>query len=156
MAFNVLFLEMWLDKRLLLKLQQYFVIDYFSIYSQTLIGSRAGSSHCGAEETNSTRNHEFAGIDPLPHPVGWGSGIAVSCNVGHRRGLNPELLWCRSAFVAPSWPLAWEGPYASGAALKSRKKKKKKDKQGWHLNIWIFLSKSKLSELENWSSFYSV
>ena len=33
---------------------------------------------------------------------------------------DPELLWlwCRSAAAAPIQPLAWEPPYASGAALK--------------------------------------
>ena len=33
-------------------------------------------------------------------------------------------LWCRLAAVAPSRPLAWEPPYATGAALKKNKKKK--------------------------------
>ena len=32
-------------------------------------------------------------------------------------------LWCRPAAAAPIWPLAWELPYAAGAALKSKKKK---------------------------------
>ena len=37
------------------------------------------------------------------------------------------LLWllCRSAAVALIRPLAWEPPYAGGAALKTRKKKKR-------------------------------
>ena len=30
-------------------------------------------------------------------------------------------LWCRPAAVAPIGPLAWEPPYASGAALKRKK-----------------------------------
>ena len=38
-------------------------------------------------------------------------------------------LWCRAAAVAPIQSLAWERPYAVGAALKSRKKKKKKKKK---------------------------
>ena len=33
-------------------------------------------------------------------------------------------LWCRLAAVAPIQPLAWESLYASGAALKRKKKKK--------------------------------
>ena len=32
-------------------------------------------------------------------------------------------LWCRQAAVAPIRPLAWELPYAMGAALKSKKKR---------------------------------
>ena len=38
-------------------------------------------------------------------------------------------LWCRLAAVAPIRPLAWELPYAAGAALKSKKKEKKKEKE---------------------------
>ena len=57
--------------------------------------------------------------------MGWGvqSGVAVSCGVGHRRGLDPALLWLwrRPAAVALIRPLAWESPYASGAALKNKK-----------------------------------
>ena len=49
----------------------------------------------------------------------------MSCGVGHRRGLDPALLWlwCRMAATAPIQPLAWEPPYAMGVALKSKKKK---------------------------------
>ena len=32
-------------------------------------------------------------------------------------------LWCRLAAAAPIQPLAWEPPYATGAALKKRQKK---------------------------------
>ena len=35
-------------------------------------------------------------------------------------------LWCWLAAVALIRPLAWEPPYAAGAALKSKKKKEKK------------------------------
>ena len=34
-------------------------------------------------------------------------------------------LWCRLAAAAPIRPLAWERPYAAGAALKSKEKKKR-------------------------------
>ena len=39
-----------------------------------------------------------------------------------RRGWGPALLWlwCRLAAVAPIGLLAWEPPYAAGAALKSK------------------------------------
>ena len=55
----------------------------------------------------------------------------MSWGVGHRRSSDPQLLWlwCRPAAVAPIGPLAWEPPYAKGAALKSRKKKKRKKKK---------------------------
>ena len=49
----------------------------------------------------------------------------MSCGVGHRHGLDPMLLWlwCRSAAAAPIQLLAWQLPYATGAALKKTKKK---------------------------------
>ena len=52
---------------------------------------------------------------------------AVSCGIGHRRGSDPALLWlgCRPAATGPIRPLAWEPPYAVGAALEKGKKKKK-------------------------------
>ena len=39
---------------------------------------------------------------------------------------GPALLWlwCRPAATAPVQPLAWEPPYAAGAALQRTKKKK--------------------------------
>ena len=57
---------------------------------------------------------------------GLRTGVAVSCGVGCRRGSDLALLWlwCRLAAVAPIGPLAWELLYASGAAVKSKKKKK--------------------------------
>ena len=50
----------------------------------------------------------------------------MSCDVGHRHGLDPTLLWLwhRPVATAPIKPLAWEFPYATGAALKRPKKKK--------------------------------
>ena len=64
--------------------------------------------------------------------MGYGSGVAMNCGVGCRRGLDPELfwLWSRPAATAPIRPPAWEPPYAMGAALeKAKRKKKKKGKQ---------------------------
>ena len=49
----------------------------------------------------------------------------MSPGVSHRRGLDLALLWLwrRPAAVVPIRPLAWEPPYAVGAALKDKKKK---------------------------------
>ena len=72
----------------------------------------------GAAEANLTRNHEVTGsILDLAQQV-------MSCDVGRRHGPDLVLLrlWCRPAAVAPIQPLAWEPPYAMGAALKSKKK----------------------------------
>ena len=55
-------------------------------------------------------------------------GVAVSCSVGHRRGLNPVWLWHRPAAADLIRPLAWKLPYAACAALK-RKKKKKRERE---------------------------
>ena len=51
----------------------------------------------------------------------------MSCVVGHRRGSDPMLLWLwhRLAAVVSIGPLAWETPYAVGAALEKGKKTKK-------------------------------
>ena len=47
-----------------------------------------------------------------------------------RRGSDLELwLWCRLAAVALISPLAWETPYAMGAAIKRKKEKKKRKKE---------------------------
>ena len=57
----------------------------------------------------------------------WGSGIAVNCGVDHRCGLDMALLWLwhRPVATAPIRPLAWDPPYAAGAALKGQKTKTK-------------------------------
>ena len=48
----------------------------------------------------------------------------MSCGVGHRRSLDLALLWLwrRPAAAAPYRPLAWDLPYATGEALKKKKK----------------------------------
>ena len=47
----------------------------------------------------------------------------MSCGVSHRHGSDLVWLWlwCRQAAVALIRCLAWEPPYAMGAALKSKK-----------------------------------
>ena len=66
---------------------------------------RSRSSYCGSVEVNLTHIHEGVGLVP---------GLAQWLK-------DPPLLWlwCRLAAVAPIGPLAWELPYAMGAALKS-------------------------------------
>ena len=55
----------------------------------------------------------------------------MSCGVGRRRGSDPALLWLwlRPVATAPIGPLAWEPPYAAGAAQRNSKKTKKKKKE---------------------------
>ena len=52
----------------------------------------------------------------------------MSCGIGHRRGSDPELLWlwCRPVAIALIQPLAWEPPYATGAAPQRQKAKTNK------------------------------
>ena len=67
----------------------------------------------------------------------------MSCEVGCRRGSDPALwLWRRLACVAPIQPLAWEPPYAAGAAQEiattttTTKNKKTKDKKKRQPTEW--------------------
>ena len=63
----------------------------------------------------------------------------MSCGVGHRQDLDPELLWlwCRPAATALIRPLVWEPPYAAGAALEKAKRQKKKNNSAYpNLNFF--------------------
>ena len=73
---------------------------------------------------NPTRNHEVAGS--VPALAQWVND-ALSCGVGCRRGSDTALLWLwrRPAATAPIRPLAWEPPYAVGAALEKTKRQNK-------------------------------
>ena len=55
----------------------------------------------------------------------------MSCGVGRRLSLDPELLWLwrRPVATAPIEPLAWKLPYATGATQENGKKTKKKKKK---------------------------
>ena len=59
------------------------------------------------------------------------TSIALSCDVGCRRGLDTALLWLwrRPVATAPIGLLAWEPPYAVGVAQEMAKKKKEKKKK---------------------------
>ena len=52
----------------------------------------------------------------------------MSCGVGQRHGSDPPLLWLWRRLVATARirPLAWEPPYAVGAALENAKRQKQK------------------------------
>ena len=55
----------------------------------------------------------------------------MGCGVGHRLSSDLALLWLwyRPVATALIRPLAWEAPYAMGAALKKTKRQKKKIKE---------------------------
>ena len=60
----------------------------------------------------------------------WGSGTAMSHNIGCRYGSDLALLWLwhRLATTAQIQPLTWEPPYAMGEPLKSKNKQMNKQK----------------------------
>ena len=80
--------------------------------------------------TNPTSIHEDVGL--IPCLIRWvkGSSSALSCDVGHRGGSDPALLWFwrRPVATALIRPLAWEPPYTVGSSPRKGKKNKKKPK----------------------------
>ena len=80
-----------------------------------------GGFHCGAVEKNLISIHEDTGSTLVLTQWVKGSGVAVSCGVGRRCYLDPELLWLWSRLTAtvPIPLLAWELPYATDVALKT-------------------------------------
>ena len=72
----------------------------------------------------------------------------MSCGVGHRRGSDPVLLWLWNRPVATALirPLAWDPPYAAGAALEKEKRTKKKKKTYYSSSLmFIFLTHSEFN-----------
>ena len=73
---------------------------------------------------NPISNHEVAGVTPGLARQVKDLGLAVSCDVGCRRGSDLEWLWRRPAAVAPIRTLPWEPPYAAGVALKEKERER--------------------------------
>ena len=63
----------------------------------------------------------------------------MSCGVGCRRGSDPKLLWlwCRPTATVSIRPLAWEPPYAVGAALNEQTNKKNTCKRMHAAHMYI-------------------
>ena len=80
---------------------------------------------------NPTRNYEVVGLIPALAQWVKDPGIAVSCGIACRCGLDPMLrwLWCRPVATALIRPLAWEPSYAVGLAQEMAKKTKKEQKE---------------------------
>ena len=92
--------------------------------------------------TNLTSNHEVEGL--IPGLAQWVKHLALPRAVVWvvDAGSDPELLclWCRPVATAPIRPLAWEPPYAVGAALeKAKRLKKKRKKEKKSTPKWDFL-----------------
>ena len=96
------------------------------------------SSHRGLVVMNLTSIHEDTGL--IPGLIQWlkGSGIAMSYDVGRRCSSDTLRLWLwlQLAATVSIQHLAWELPYATGAALKRQKTKnnpQNKNKTGINL-----------------------
>ena len=79
------------------------------------------------------------GFDLWPHS----DGTVTSSGLGLRCSSESMLLWLwhRLADLAPIWPLAWELPYATGAALKKRRVPvEAQQKQIWlgTMRFWVW------------------
>ena len=100
------------------------IVDYLCLptLSHYLVKKRKKerSSHHGSVEINLTSIHE-----DQDWSLALLSGLGIRC-FGE--------LWYRLAAVAPIIPLAWETPYAMGAALKRQKRKKRKEKENSYNN----------------------
>ena len=103
---------------------------------------------------HSGNEYDSYSFDPWPCAVGQGSGVAVNCSVGHRRGSDPELLWLRGRPAATTLiqPIAWGTPYAPGTALKSEKEKKRKEKKRWYWDYLAFKMGQEMSPQNNENS----
>ena len=62
----------------------------------------------------------------------------MSCGVGCGCGLDSVLLWLwhRPAAASLIQPLAWEPPYASGAAQEMAERQKQTNKQTHTWHVW--------------------
>ena len=80
----------------------------------------------------------------------------MSYGVGRRCRSDLALLWlwCRPAAIARIRPLAWEPPYATGAAQKMAKDKKKKKlktrtQADTHMPMFIIIHNSQKVEINH-------
>ena len=99
-----------------------FSYSWYKGYLKFLWIKKSRSYHCISVITNPASTDEEVGA--IPGLAQWieGSGVPMNCGVCCRHGSDLALLrlWHRPAATALIRPLAWELPYAVGAALKKR------------------------------------
>ena len=96
--------------------------------------------------------HEDAGLIPDLAQCIKDQMLPQGCGIGHRCGLDLELLWLWHGPTAavPIRPPPWELPYAAGAAVKrERKKEKKKKKKKKHGGNGSTLNKIPKKQAQN-------
>ena len=101
---------------------QYFL--NFAVKLKLLLKNNLKQTKKGVPIVTEETNPRMQGL--IPGFVQW-VGIQRCPELWHRLkmqlgSLDPMLLWlwCRLEAVAPIQPLAWEPPYAAGAALKTK------------------------------------
>ena len=79
----------------------------------------------GLEKTERQKKKKDDNTEQMYEQLGDACGQEKDECIGCRCGSDPTLLWLwrRLAATAPIQPLAWERPYATGAALQKKKKK---------------------------------
>ena len=88
------------------------------------------NSHCGSAVMNLTSIHEDAGsILASPSELRIPNCHELWCRSQTQLGSGIVWLCHRLAPTLPTWPLAWEHPYAVGRVLKSKTKTKQTKKQ---------------------------
>ena len=93
--------------------------------SLSYIKSQGRRSHHGSVVTNPTGIQEDTGSIP-----GLGSGMDMSCNVGHRHGLNPTVAVVQAGGCSPNLTHSLGTYLCRGRGPKKTKKKERKNKAG--------------------------
>ena len=84
----------------------------------------------------------------------------MSRGIGHRHGWDLAVLWlwCRPAATALIRPLAWEPPYAAGAALENKQQQQQQQQNPFSLSLLQNLSHGipNFHLLMSFSNMYSI
>ena len=98
--------------------------------ADTIFKEIIGSSHHGSVVNESLGTMRLW-VQCLTTLSGLRIRCCHSCGVGCGRSLDPALLWPWRGLVAATLigPLAWEPPYAGGAALEKAKRQRERERK---------------------------